>query len=69
MAFLLVGSRSITSSVGSLIEGRRDAWPGQTINIAVDINITTSTDQEYLSLLEPQGRTYMAPVSVTPLHV
>ncbi|KAL7421003.1 hypothetical protein Q5752_003887 [Cryptotrichosporon argae] len=39
------------------------AWPGQDTGTEVDANITTSADEEYLSLLQAANKTYMAPVS------
>ncbi|WWC73088.1 uncharacterized protein I206_107053 [Kwoniella pini CBS 10737] len=38
-------------------------WPGQDTDEVVYQNLTTNSDEEYLNLLAPGGKTYMAPVS------
>lgn len=40
-----------------------DAWPGQMTSAVVDQNMTTNEDNDYISLLQPLGKTYMAGVS------
>ncbi|ORX37242.1 glycoside hydrolase [Kockovaella imperatae] len=39
------------------------AWPGQLDNVPVDQNMTISRDEDYMDILTPAGKTYMAPVS------
>ncbi|WVQ63891.1 uncharacterized protein L199_002047 [Kwoniella botswanensis] len=39
------------------------AWPGEGQDTVVFENMTTAPDEEYLSLLAPLGKAYMAPVS------
>ncbi|WRT69078.1 uncharacterized protein IL334_006061 [Kwoniella shivajii] len=40
-----------------------NTWPGQDSDSAVFQNMTTAPDEEYLNLLAPLGKAYMAPVS------
>ncbi|WVQ81263.1 hypothetical protein IAT38_003386 [Cryptococcus sp. DSM 104549] len=40
-----------------------EVWPGESTDDVVNQNMTTDPDKEYLDLLAPLGKTYMAPVS------